>query len=253
MIKPAFAAAVAFATLGHLNAAPLCAASVEIEAEGPVIELSIYEEVEAEPDLVTIGAGVATDALTAVEALRLNSVEMRRVIERVKALGIDEKDIQTSGISLNADYSYNDQTRQSEFKGYSASNRVSIKLRDIDTTGQALDALVVAGATDLSGPSFMLSDDTAAKTQARTRAMARGEELALEYAAKLGMDGAKVLMVEEGTAGRSISRGNVLGAFAAKTSVETMAPVQPGMVSTGVLLTITYELTGGEAASTTGE
>lgn len=253
MIKPAFAAAVAVATLALPHAAPLHAASVEIDAEGPVIELSITEEVEAEPDMVTIGAGVSTDAPTAVEALRLNSVEMRRVIDRIKALGVDEKDIQTSGISLNPDYDYNSETRQSKIKGYTASNQVRVKLRDIDATGRVLDALVVAGANDLSGPNFSIADDTAAKAQARQRAIARGEKRALEYAAMLGFDGVKVLQVEEGISGRSQYAGRAAMSIETELPADAAAPIQPGLVSSGVSITITYELTGGEAASTTEE
>ena len=49
------------------------AAEIEIEAEGPVIELAIYESVTVEPDLVTIGAGVTTSAPTAVEAFLIAS------------------------------------------------------------------------------------------------------------------------------------------------------------------------------------
>jgi hypothetical protein len=51
--------------------------------------------------MATIGAGVTSEAPTAVEALRMNSAEMQKVIDRIKALGIAEKDIQTTGINLN--------------------------------------------------------------------------------------------------------------------------------------------------------
>ena len=87
-------AAMSFAPVAH-------AAEVQMTATGPVIELSIFESVEIEPDMATISAGVTSEAPTAVEALRANSAEMRRVVDRIKSLGIAERDIQTSGISLN--------------------------------------------------------------------------------------------------------------------------------------------------------
>ncbi|MEL7218482.1 MAG: SIMPL domain-containing protein, partial [Pseudomonadota bacterium] len=98
--------------------APAHAATIEIESEGPVIELSIFESVTAEPDMATISAGVSTTATSAVEAMRLNSAEMTRVINQIKALGVDEKDIQTTGINLNARYDYNRTSRENEFRGY---------------------------------------------------------------------------------------------------------------------------------------
>ncbi len=196
MKRTLVAAGVAIA-LPLTVAAPAHAASIEIEAEGPVIELSIYESIDAEPDIVEIGAGVSTNASTAVEAMRLNAADMQRVVARIKALGVAERDIQTSGISLNPRYEYNRTTEQNVFVGYQASNRVNVKLRKIEETGEVLDALVVAGATDLSGPSFSLDDDTAAKATASKRAIERANARAAEYASMLGHDGYKVLEINE--------------------------------------------------------
>ena len=50
------------------------AQQVEIEANGPVIELSVYESISAQPDIAMIGAGVTSEALNAVEAMRMNAV-----------------------------------------------------------------------------------------------------------------------------------------------------------------------------------
>lgn len=240
MLKPltALAAAAAATLPGHALAAP----SVEIEAGGPVVELNVFESVDVAPDTATIGAGVTTDAPTATAALRQNSAEMQKVIARIKALGVAEKDIQTTGISLNARYDYDPQSQRPVFRGYQASNRVSVILRSIDETGKVLDALVEAGANDISGPTFSIADDTAAKNAARQRAVERADAQAKAYAAMLGYDGVKVLAISESLSGHSPMsemtklRGGV--AMAADA-----APVQPGMVQAGVSLAITYELT----------
>lgn len=222
------------------------AAEVGIAASGPVVELSIYESVEAAPDQVTIGAGVTTTAPSATEAMRQNAAEMTKVIARIKALGIAEKDIQTTGIGVAPQYDYLD--NGPKFRGYQAANRVSVILRKIEDTGRVLDALVEAGATDLSGPEFSIADDTAAKEQARSRAVARGAAQAKAYAAMLGYDGAKVLSVSEsiefGSPMLLATKGMALDIAAAAVS-----PVQPGQVSTGVNVTITYELVGKAAAA----
>lgn len=239
--------ASAFTALAAMAAAPALAATVEIEAEGPVIELSVYESVTTEPDLVTIGAGVTSEAPTAVQAMRQNSVEMRKVIDQIKSLGVDDKDIQTTGINLNAQYDYDRESRRQIFRGYSVSNRVSVKLREIDETGRVLDALVTAGATDLSGPSFSIEDDEAAKDEARKRAVARAKERAEAYANMLGYDGVEVLEINETLRGSNpmpqMAARAVLGAEAA---ADMSAPVQPGQVSTGVNITIKYEMTKDE-------
>lgn len=217
------------------------AQSVEIEATGPVIELSVYESITAEPDLVTIGAGVTTEARTAVEAMRRNAMQMNAVIERILALGVDEKDVQTTGLNLNARYDYNHDTQNNVFRGYQVSNRVSVKLRDIDGTGAALDALVAAGATDLDGPNFSIEDDEAAKEAARASAVKRAQARAEAYAALYGYDGVRVLAVSEAIQGRAPVQQMAMRAAADSIQVSG-SPIQPGMVQTGVSITVKYEM-----------
>jgi uncharacterized protein YggE len=237
MMKPAIAFIAASALT--LPAAAL-AANVDIAATGPVVELNVYESIDVAPDTATIGAGVTTEAATATEALRLNSAEMQKVIARIKALGVAEKDIQTTGINLNARYDYDQATQRQVFRGYMASNRVSVILRKIDDTGRVLDALVVAGANDINGPSFSIDDDTAAKDAARKRAVERAQAQAKAYATMLGYDGAKVLAISEGLTGNSpMPQMAEMRLSATKSDA---APVQPGMVQAGVNISITYEL-----------
>ena len=244
MLKPALTLIAASAMT--LPAAAF-AANVEIDAAGPVVELSVYESVDVAPDTATIGAGVTTEAATATEALRQNSTEMQKVIARIKALGVAEKDIQTTGINLNARYDYDQQNQRQVFRGYQASNRVSVILRKIDDTGRVLDALVEAGANDLNGPNFSIDDDTAAKDAARKRAVARAEAQAREYAAMLGYDGVKVLSISEGLTGNGPMPQMAKGRGVAMA--EEAAPVQPGMVQAGVSIAITYELVKNGAAA----
>lgn len=235
------------AALASIAIAPLHAATVEIESEGPVIELSIFETIKAEPDMATIGAGVTTEARTAVEAMQLNATQMRNVIDRLKALGIDEKDIQTSGINLNARYDYNRTDNRPVFRGYQVSNRVSVILRDIEEVGETLDELVAAGATDLSGPNFSIEDDKSAKDTARKRAIERGQARAQEYASMLGFEGVRVLEISEAVTGRGPVPQMAAREVAEESIALTASPVQPGQVTTGVQIQITYEMVSGAA------
>lgn len=235
-VFPIMAAAAAVAATGAQ------AADIQIASQGPVVELNVTESVDAEPDLVTIGAGVTTNARTAVEAMRLNAVEMTKVIEQIKAQGVPEKDIQTSGISLGARYEYDQRTQKQVFQGYQVSNRVSVKLRDIDDTGKVLDALVVAGATDLDGPNFSLENDEPAKAAARKSAMERAKSQALEYARLAGYANVRLLEVSETMSGYGGSMPK-MRSVALEAAPAPSAPVQPGQVSTAVNITVKYEMT----------
>jgi uncharacterized protein YggE len=222
-----------------LIAAP-AAAEVQVANDGPVVELTVNENVEAEPDLVTLSAGVTTQARTAVEAMRANATQMTAVIARIKGLGVPERDIQTAGISLGAQYDYNQATQRQVFRGYQASNRVTVKLRDIQRTGEVLDALVAAGATDLGGPDWSIDDDTAARAQARRQALETARAQALEYARAAGYGDIRLLEISETLASQPpMPYLRAARAEAAQAST----PVQPGMVQAGVTVRVVYEMT----------
>lgn len=242
MLKPVITLAAASALM--LPAVAFAAPQVNLAPAGPVVELSIFESVDAAPDQATVSAGVTTTEPTATAAMRQNAAEMIKVIDRIKALGIAEEDIQTAGILLGPQYDY--QNGGPVFRGYQANNRVNVLLRKIDQTGPVLDALVEAGATDISGPTFAIADDTAITEQARNAAVARGAAQARAYAAMLGYSDIRVLAVAENIEGS-------LPIYAAAKTVAleaTSTPIQPGQVSTGVNVTITYELVGKSAAGT---
>ena len=219
------------------------AAEVQIQSQGPVVELSVSESVDAKPDIVDIGAGVTSQASTAVEAMRINAREMNAVIDRIKALGIKDKDIQTTGINLSAQYDYDQSTSRQVFRGYQASNRVNVTLREVPRAGEELDALVAAGATDINGPNFSLDDDTGARAQARKAAFDKARAQAEEYARWSGFSGVRLLEINESVAAgppmpyaQSAER-KMMDVSAAPT------PVEPGLVGTMVSLTVKFEMT----------
>ena len=228
-------------TIGAAAAAPAAAGEIQLAAQGPVVELAVTETVKAKPDLATVSAGVTTQAPTAVEAMRRNATAMDAVVQRIKSLGIAADDIQTTGIDLGAQYDY-DQARQRQvFRGYQASNRVSVILRKVPDTGRVLDALVAAGVTDISGPSFSIDDDTAPRAQARKAAMDKARAQAEEYAGWAGYSGVRLLQVSElVNPGRPIPYATEARA----ASMDAKAtPIEPGLVGTTVTVTVSYEMT----------
>lgn len=242
MFRPAAGfMASAMAAAAIINA-PVQAAEVQIAASGPVVELTVTENVEAEPDEVTIGAGVTSEAPTAVEAMRGNSTQMEQVIARLRQLRVPDRNIQTAGISLGARYDYDQAAQRQVFRGYSASNRVSVKLDGVDRVGEVLDALVAAGATDLSGPDFTIADDTAARAQARQAAMQTAMAQAKEYARMAGYSDVRLLKLEEGIAPR-MPQPMMRAMDVQAVSAQAAPPVQPGLVQAGVTIVTTFELT----------
>lgn len=222
-------------------ASPAMAAEVQIAAQGPVIELGVSETVKGRPDIVTVGAGVSTDAPTAVAAMQQNAKAMDGVIARIRALGIAKDDVQTAGINLNAQYDYDQRQQKQVFRGYRASNTVNITLRDVSKAGPVLDALVAAGATDLNGPNFAIDNDKPAKDQARKAAMETARAQALDYARMAGYNDIRLLSVSETMAyGRPMPMIQTTSKMADAAAAPT--PVEPGLVGTSVMVTVKYEM-----------
>ena len=182
-------ALMAAAAAVSIPAMAVAQTSVTIAETAPVVTLNVTETVEAAPDQVVVGTGVQTRAPTAAQAMRDNAVKMDRLIATLAKAGIPKKDIQTSGINLSAQYDYSNQNGQPagpRFIGYEASNQLTIKLRDIKKTGQLLDTLVEAGATNVNGPSFSIEDPTPMLAQARGAALKSAKAQADFYAQAAG-------------------------------------------------------------------
>lgn len=226
-----------------LPVAAMAQTSVTIAETAPVVTLNVTETVEAAPDIATVGTGVQTRAPTAAQAMRDNAGKMTSLVAALTKAGIDKKDIQTSGINLNAQYDYSNRDgTQSEprFLGYEASNQLTVKLRDIKQVGALLDKMVAAGANNISGPSFSIDDPSPMLTQARGTALKSAKSQADFYAQAAGYRQARLLSISESNSGgqppRPMMAAERFKADAAST------PVEPGQVSSAVTLTVQYAL-----------
>ncbi|HKR23716.1 MAG TPA: SIMPL domain-containing protein, partial [Allosphingosinicella sp.] len=178
---------VLMAALALATAVPAAAQAVPAPAvTGTRLEVAATGEVTRVPDIVRIGAGVVTQAPTAVEAIRQNGARMERVRAALRRAGVAERDIQTSAISLQPDYRYQE-NRPPVLTGYRASNEVNVRFRDIAGSGPILDALVAEGANQINGPNLGIDRPEAALDEARTRALAAARARAELYARSLDM------------------------------------------------------------------
>jgi uncharacterized protein len=215
------------------------ATEVTITATNPVIDLSITEYVDATPDVASFSTGVQTQATTANEAVRQNNAQMAAVIARLKKLGIADKDIQTTQISLNQQFDYVD--NRQVFRGYIASNTVTAKLRDLKKMPQFLDALASDGATNFNGPTFAMDDDSKLKEAARDKVWDIAMKRANAIARKAGYASARVLRVEE----QSTDMGGypvVEQSARAMDVSEKDTPIAPGQIRIGASMSFTFEM-----------
>jgi uncharacterized protein len=147
----------------------------------------------ARPDIAHVSVGVQTQAQTAQQAQAENTQQMQAVIDRVKALGIQDRDIRTSGISLHPIHG----REQNQITGYQAMNSVRVTVRDVNQSGQILDTAVTAGANLAGNITFGILDDKQLRQQALQAAVQDARTKADALAQPLGLRVTSIISVAE--------------------------------------------------------
>jgi uncharacterized protein len=209
------------------------------KSDAPVVTLSVTGVARAKPDRAMLNAGVQTKAVSAADAMAKNARQMQSVLSALKGKGVADKDIQTSSVSLTQDYEYGEKGQI--FKGYVANNSVTVRMKDIGKIGSVLDTLVNAGATNVSGPSFMMEDDSALTEKARLDAMQQAAKLSAFYAKNAGFGKARLLSISEvqDVAG-PMPMANMKTMSDASGGANT--PIEPGEVASQINITLRYAL-----------
>jgi uncharacterized protein YggE len=206
---------------------------------GTRLDINATGEVTRVPDVALISAGVVTRATTAGAALQQAAARMARVRSALKAAGIDDRDIQTSNISLNPEYRY-DNNQPPKLTGYSASNTVNVRFRDIANAGKVIDALVAEGANQINGPTLTLDKPEAALDEARAKAVGAGRARAELYARSMGMRVVRIVAVSE--SGSSYPVQPPMPVMAQMRSEAADSKIDPGEQKLQVNLSMTFEL-----------
>lgn len=152
--------------------------------------------VQAAPDMATLSIGVTTQGTTAAEALAANSKATEAVIARLTASGIEARDMQTSNLAINPNWTGYDSSTPT-ISGYVASNMLTVRVRALDTTGAVLDAAVADGANTLNGMTFGLADPEPQLNEARKVAVADARAKAELLAAAAGVTLGEVLAISD--------------------------------------------------------
>jgi uncharacterized protein YggE len=163
---------------------------------------------------------------------------MTKVLAALKALGIADKDIQTTNISLQPAYDYNANANPPRIIGYALSNGVAVTVRDLDKVGDAIDDALAAGATTFDGVSFRVADPAKAQQQARTDAMNQAKANASTLAAAAGVTISGVASISETTA--QTPYPIFYGAAAGAPTKDVATPVQVGTTDVTITVSVVY-------------
>jgi len=153
--------------------------------------------VSVTPDCAQIGSGVTTRAKTVKEATDSNSKSMAAITKALLESGVALRDIQTSRFSVQPVYAPQEPRTEPKLAGYSVSNQVRVKIRQIDKVGEVLDHLVTAGVTDIGNVEFLVSEPSKALDQAREAAIADARRTAEVYTHASGIQLGRIEWITE--------------------------------------------------------
>ena len=205
-----------------------------VRAAEKLVTVTGEATVAVAPDAAVIRIGVTSQDKTAREASDANAKQMTAVLAAIKDTGIAERDIQTSRLSLQPQYD-SSKSGNARLTGFQANNQVTVRIRDIDKLATVLDRAIAAGANEMSGIEFVVSEQSKLLDQARGEAIADARRKAELYARAAGAKLGQVVSIsEEGTS----PQPRPMQAMRAGA-----VPIAPGEQTLRVIVSVSYELT----------
>jgi len=197
-------------------------------------------EVTATPDVAILTLGVQAQETTVKAAQSEAASAMAAVVNALKANGVADKDIQTQWYSISPVTKWDDKTNEQITTGYSVSNMVIVKIRDISKAGTIIDAVTEAGGdlTRINGINFTVDNPTAYYNQAREKAMQDAAAKAQQMASLAGVNLGKAIYISE--SGGYIPGPYPLRDYAAGASAST--PISPGELNITISVSVGYSI-----------
>ncbi len=239
MIRPTLLTALGVAAVLLLTTACFETSIDESATERRTIKVSGSGEVQAEPDIAEISAGVEVLGDTVAEARAEAAEAAASVIAALRAGGVEGRDIRTTQFSIHASYDYSGEVPF--INGYAVFNAIEFTLRDIERAGDLIDAVIAAGgdAVQFSGISFALEDSIGLARTARELAVddarAKAEQLAELTDVQLG----ELLSIVEA----SLSAPFVVAEYAvADRAFASPSPIEPGIAAVRVTVDVIWAI-----------
>jgi len=205
------------------------------------ITVSAEGKVNAPPDIALVNLSVVSQGKT-VKAVRLDSnTKMNAVIDAVKKLGVEPKDITSTQYNLYPSYVYPDR-QTPRIEGYNLTQEIQVKVRDLDKVEDILDAGIAAGANQVGQLTFDIDDPSGLKKQAREKAFATAKEKAQDMAKAAGVGLGRVITFSESEGGYyPPAYANYKMDMAVAESAGGAA-IEPGSKELNINVSVTYEI-----------
>lgn len=222
-----------------LNQAQIFNSSIKNVDEKHTITVTAEGKVTAVPDLAVISASVFTTASSANDARNQNDAKMNKVQAFLKSQGIADADITTSSYNLSPTYDYTN--GKSVLTGYTATQTLTIKVRDLTKVGDIADGLTQNGINNIQDISYTFDNPDNFREQAREQALMKAAQNAAKLATAAGVSLGKLVTFSENNVGTPVPYPLGVG-FGGAAKSEVVPTLQPGTQDITADVTVTYEL-----------
>jgi hypothetical protein len=222
------------------------------------ITVSGEGKVYAKPDIAVISMGVTAQGATVAETTKTSTEKMNAIIDAVKSLGVEAKDIQTTNYNLYPRYetkttyspisSYVEEvytrTSNNAIIGYALDQNIQVKIRDFEKIGDIISKATEKGANLVGSLQFTIDDPEQFREEARAKAIERAKENAKNLAEESGIRLGKIINVYENNyyAPRAYDATKGMGGASVQESVNILPTIEPGQQEINLTVSITYQV-----------
>jgi uncharacterized protein YggE len=223
------------------------AGDVALKDSVPHITVMGSADMDVAPDLAILSLGVATERPAAAEALNENAKSVQKVIDDIKAQGLDQRDIKTTSVSLSPVYdSVTDPVSHAttqKLRGYSARNTIEIRFHDFSKAGQLASQWVGKGANEIEGLRFEVEHPAQAMQKLRSEAMRDALRQAQAYLpTEAGVKLGRIIEITAGDIPEPVRPGAMFREVRMAPGAAAPIPVEPGVQNLRSTVRVTWEL-----------
>jgi len=208
-----------------------------------IVTISAEGKVTVSPDIAKISLAVISEGLNPKTISQENIKKMNTAINYIKSKGIEEKDIKTTQYNLSPRYEYDEKTKKTFISGYTLTQNVLVKIRDLNKVAEVVAGLPELGINRIESISFEVDEPEKYLSEARSQAFEKAKKKAEEMAVKNNVKLGEVIDFSEwGPITRPYESLRALGIGGEGAAPQALPQIQPGSEEVTVQVSVTYEI-----------